>query len=71
LLQREQQTYSAYHNRVLQECGKGHTPHAINFGMFIACALVVNFITGFALGYESMSLCERGRKYLEGSWEIN
>jgi hypothetical protein len=39
--------------------------------MFIACAILVNFITGFALGYESMSLCERGRKYLEGSWEIN
>jgi hypothetical protein len=39
--------------------------------MLLASCLVVNFCTGFALGYESMSLTERGRKYLEGAWEIN
>ena len=39
--------------------------------MFIAASAIVNMITGLAMGYESMYDCQRGRKYLEGSWEIN
>jgi len=31
-------------------------------------SLIVNFISGIALGYDSMSSTEKGRKYLEGKW---
>jgi len=39
--------------------------------MLLANSIIINFCTGIALGYDSMSSNEKGRKFLDGKWEIN